>query len=112
MTSAASTASPILTGQAGTRVDQVPPPPMPQAAPQALRALTEQQAAFYHEHGYLRLPGVFSEMEMAALERDLTFLMGSWASESVGWTGPWRKVYMDEATESRSRLVTVPDHQL
>ncbi|MBA2479618.1 MAG: phytanoyl-CoA dioxygenase family protein [Planctomycetes bacterium] len=77
----------------------------------ALRALSAEQCAFYHEHGYLRIPGVFTETEMAALDRDLMTLIGSWAGSSPGWSGPWRKVYMDEKTEKQSKLIAMHDLQ-
>ncbi len=81
-------------------------------AARAPRYLTREQVAFYHQHGFLRIPQVFTPSEMDALDADLTFLLGSWAGDGYGWTGPWRKVYMDEETEKRSRLVAMHDLQL
>lgn len=82
------------------------------AAPRTARVLTPAQIAFYHEHGYLHLPQVFSPAEMDALDTDLTFLLGTWASDGYGWSGDWRKVYMDEETDRRSKLVAMHDLQL
>ncbi len=77
----------------------------------ALRHLTAEQVAFYREHGYLRIPQVFTATEMDALDRDLMRLIADFASPNEGWTGPWRKVYMDEATEQKSKLVAMHDLQ-
>lgn len=57
--------------------------------------------AFWHEHGYLRIPQVFDDAEMAALEADFEWMLNDWAPRSAGWAGPWRKVLMDEATEAK-----------
>lgn len=76
-----------------------------------LRHLTEEQVAFYHEHGYLRIPNVFTPEEMNALDRDLMYLIETYATDGAGWTGPWRKVYMDAATEKKSKLIAMHDLQ-
>ncbi|MCC7492076.1 MAG: phytanoyl-CoA dioxygenase family protein [Fimbriimonadaceae bacterium] len=73
--------------------------------------LTADQVAFYHEQGYLHLPEVYSPAEMDALDRDLSWLIESWAVENMGWTGPWRQVLMDAATEQQSKLVHLHDLQ-
>lgn len=86
--------------------------PAPTAPARALRALTPAQVAFYHEHGYLHLPQVFSPAEMQALENDLSYLLGSWAGLSEGWSGDWRQVYMDEKTAQASKLISMHDLQL
>ena len=71
--------------------------------------LTPAQVAFFHEHGYLRIPEVFTAAETTELADHLDWLIGFWADSSMGWTGPWRKVYMDEATEKKSKLVAMHD---
>ncbi|MFH1568856.1 MAG: phytanoyl-CoA dioxygenase family protein [Gemmatimonadota bacterium] len=71
--------------------------------------LTAAQVAFYHEHGYLHVPQVFTPAETEALARDLDRLMAEWASTTQGWTGPWRRAYMDEATEKASKLTAMHD---
>jgi hypothetical protein len=73
--------------------------------------LSQDQIDFYHEHGFLHIPNVFTPQEMDTLEGDLTFLMTTWAKEYAGWTGPWRKVYMDEETEKKSKLIALHDLQ-
>ncbi|HYE06490.1 MAG TPA: phytanoyl-CoA dioxygenase family protein [Planctomycetota bacterium] len=91
---------------------------MPSATTSATRAqpanrhLTAEQVAFYHEHGWLRIPQVFSDAEMAALDRELDQLIDQWASAEHGWTGPWRTVYMDADLEKKSKLVAMHDLQL
>ncbi|MCC6491206.1 MAG: phytanoyl-CoA dioxygenase family protein [Candidatus Hydrogenedentes bacterium] len=71
--------------------------------------LTKQQVDFYHETGYLHIPRVFTPTEMDELEEHLDFLMDQWAQTEMGWTGPWRKVYMDAATEKKSKLTSLHD---
>lgn len=71
--------------------------------------LSEEQVAFYQEHGYLHIPNVFSPEEIGAMERDLDYIMDHWAITEVGWTGPWRKVLMDAETEKKSRLTSIHD---
>lgn len=73
--------------------------------------ISREQVAFYAEHGWLHIPRVFSEAEMAAMEADLSWMMDLWAEESMGWDGPWRKEYMDEATEAKSTLIHLHDLQ-
>lgn len=71
--------------------------------------ITSDDVAFYRETGYLRIPNVFTPAEMNELERDLDFMMEQWAITEIGWTGPWRKEYMDEETEKKSRLTSLHD---
>ncbi|NUQ00992.1 MAG: phytanoyl-CoA dioxygenase family protein [Armatimonadetes bacterium] len=73
--------------------------------------LSHEQIAFYKEHGFLHLPGVYTPGEMNRLDSHLRWIIKSWATESMGWTGPWRKVYMDAATEQQSKLVHIHDLQ-
>ncbi|HEX8889732.1 MAG TPA: phytanoyl-CoA dioxygenase family protein [Pyrinomonadaceae bacterium] len=74
--------------------------------------LTREQIDFYNEHGYLRIPEVFSKEEADELERELDRLIDEWAFTDKGWTGPWRQVYMDQLTEEQSKLVAMHDLQL
>lgn len=73
--------------------------------------LTKSQINFYRDHGYLHVPGVFDAAEIDAMERDHSWMTSNWASRDQGWTGPWRKVYMDESTEKKSQLVAMHDLQ-
>jgi len=74
-----------------------------------LAVLTLEQVAFFHEHGYLHIPQVFTPQETDELADHLDWLIQIWASNAAGWTGPWRKVYMDEETEKKSKLVAMHD---
>jgi phytanoyl-CoA hydroxylase len=74
--------------------------------------LTREQVDFYEEHGYLRIPQVFTKQEIDAMDVELESLIQNWATSEAGWTGPWRKVYMDEATEKKSKLIAMHDLQL
>ena len=40
---------------------------------------------------------------------ELDWQIKTWAGTGPGWSGDWRRVYMDEATEKRSKLVAVHD---
>ena len=71
--------------------------------------LTREQIAFYHEHGYLRIPAVFTPPETDELANELDRLIREWASNDPGWTGPWRRVYMDAATEKKSTITAMHD---
>ena len=71
--------------------------------------LTLEETDFFHEQGYLHIPQVFSSDEMDSLEKDLDFIIRTWSEKHVGWTGPWRRVYMDQETEKKSRLISLHD---
>jgi phytanoyl-CoA hydroxylase len=73
--------------------------------------LTREQVDFYEEHGYLRIPQVFNKAEIDAMDVELESLIQNWATNEAGWTGPWRKVYMDPATEKKSKLIALHDLQ-
>src|SRR5215510_6165132 len=76
-----------------------------------LNALSEQQVEFYHDHGYLHLPQIFTASETDELSEQLDWLIDTWAIKDQGWTGPWRKKYMDEQTEKKSQLIALHDLQ-
>ena len=79
-------------------------------APQrTLLHLTEEHVAFYEEHGYLRIPNVFNKTEIEAMDRELEELIRVWSERGQGWSGPWRKKYMDEKTEKKSQLIAMHD---
>ena len=71
--------------------------------------LSQQQIDSYQTSGFLRVPRVFSAEEMNAMDEQLDYLMDQWAQTEIGWTGPWRKVLMDAATEEKSRLTSLHD---
>ena len=71
--------------------------------------LTPRQIEFYHANGFLHIPGMFSQEHVKAISDDMDWLMSEWADRSPGWSGPWRKVYMDEQTERASKLVAMHD---
>jgi ectoine hydroxylase-related dioxygenase (phytanoyl-CoA dioxygenase family) len=73
--------------------------------------LTPEQVAFYRENGYLHIPQVFTPEEIEALSDDMNQLMKEWATTNQGWTGPWRRDYMDAATEKKSKLTAMHDLQ-
>ena len=77
----------------------------------APRVLTAEQVAFYHEHGYLHIPAVFTQQETDELSDSLNWMIDTWAIKDQGWTGPWRQKYMDAATEKKSQLIALHDLQ-
>ncbi len=68
--------------------------------------------AFYREHGYVRISQVFTAAETDELARELEWMLDDWAMKDSGWSGPWRQVYMDAATEKKSKLYALHDLQL
>jgi hypothetical protein len=71
--------------------------------------LVPAQIASYEKDGFLHVPQVFTPDEMDEMEDHLEFLMEHWAFTEKGWTGPWRKVYMDAETEAKSKLTALHD---
>lgn len=74
-----------------------------------LRVLTQEQVDFYHEHGFLRIPEMFTPEETDELADELDRLVQDWAFTSPGWTGPWRQAYMDPEVEKKSKLTAMHD---
>src|SRR4051812_43207697 len=73
--------------------------------------LTGEQVAFYREHGFLHIPAMFSPEQTRELSDHLDWIIQTWATRDAGWTGPWRKKYMDAATEKKSQLIALHDLQ-
>ena len=73
--------------------------------------LTAEQIAFYHEHGYLHIPNVFTKDEARDLKTELDWMIRVWANVGVGWTGPWRKALMNLEDEAKSKLIAMHDLQ-
>lgn len=74
-----------------------------------LNVLTPEQVEFYNENGYLHIPQMFTQAETDELSEHLDWLIETWAIKDQGWTGPWRKKYMDAATEKKSQLIALHD---
>ncbi len=71
--------------------------------------LSKEQIDFYHENGFVRIPQVYTPEEVEAMRNDLDELIQTWATTNVGWTGPWRLVYMSPDVEKRSMLTHLHD---
>jgi len=71
--------------------------------------LSQEQIDFFHENGYLRIPQVFTSEEIAVMSDELDRLIQDWATTNMGWTGPWRNVYMSPDVEKRSMLTHLHD---
>ena len=74
--------------------------------------LADSDKEFFYRHGYLHVPGVFSPEETRELGEALDWIIGTWATRSSGWSGPWRQRYMTAEVEKRSELVALHDLQL
>jgi hypothetical protein len=72
--------------------------------------LTADQVAFYQEHGWLRIPRVFTAREVEELQADLDWMLKTW-SERVMWTGGWRNELMDKKTEKKAKIDALHDLQ-
>ncbi len=73
--------------------------------------LTAPQINTYLTDGFLHLPHFFSGGFLAELSDEMDRLMTEWAERTPGWTGDWRKKYMDTHTESKARLIAMHDLQ-
>lgn len=71
--------------------------------------LTPEQIAFFHENGYVRIEQVFSPDEITAMSDELDQLIQDWATTNLGWSGPWRQVYMSPDVEKRAMLTHLHD---
>ena len=74
-----------------------------------MNQLSKEQVAFFEEHGYIRLESVFDEREITEMSSDLDWQIKTWAGKGPGWSGEWRRFYMDAETERRSKLVALHD---
>jgi phytanoyl-CoA hydroxylase len=73
--------------------------------------LTREQVESYNAHGFLHIPQVFTPEETNELSDELNKLVREWATTALGWTGPWRRVYMTEDVEKQSKLTAMHDLQ-
>ncbi|MEA2708537.1 MAG: phytanoyl-CoA hydroxylase, partial [Phycisphaerales bacterium] len=80
-------------------------------AAEPLKVLSCGEVASYKEHGFLHIPQMFTPAETDELSDHLDWLIENWAMSDAGWTGPWRKKYMDAATEKKSKLIALHDLQ-
>ena len=71
--------------------------------------INNNQVKFFWEHGYLRIPQVFTPEETDELAGELDWLIDEWANVTPGWPGPWRRKYMDAETEQKSKLIAMHD---
>ena len=72
--------------------------------------LSAEEVAFYGEHGYLRIPDVFTPEEVAELRADLDWMLDVWAARDE-WTGAWRKELMDDDVEAKAKVDIMHDLQ-
>ena len=73
------------------------------------RYLNENQVAFFWNTATCAWSRCLPPDEMDELDTEMDRLMVEWANYAAGWSGDWRKVYMDEETEKRSKLVAMHD---
>ena len=99
MSSVATTAPPAKIGPA-----KIGP-----AKPGCARTLDAGQVSFFWEHGFLRIEQVYTPAEMDELDAEMERLMVEWARLTPGWSGDWRKAYMDAETEKKANLRAMHD---
>ncbi len=71
--------------------------------------LSPEQVESFNENGYLRIPRVYTADEVEAMRTELDRLVQDWATTNMGWSGPWRQVYMSPEVEQRSMLTHLHD---
>ena len=71
--------------------------------------LKAEQVAFYRQHGYLHIAGVFAGDEIDCMADELDWQIATWAGKGPGWSGGWRRVYMEADVEKRSKLIALHD---
>ena len=71
--------------------------------------LNAEQVQFFNENGYVRIPAVYSPDEISRMSSELDQLIQDWATTNMGWTGPWRDVYMSPEVEKRAMLTHLHD---
>ncbi len=69
--------------------------------------LRREQIEHYRQQGFLHIPHVFSPDETRDLQDDMDWMIQTWSHTGPGWSGPWRRAYMDEQTERKSKLVSM-----
>ena len=74
--------------------------------------ITQEQTDSYHQHGFLRIPEVFTQQETDELADELDRLVQDWSFTSPGWSGPWRQAYMNPEIEKQSKLTAMHDLHL
>lgn len=74
--------------------------------------INTRQINFFWEHGYVHIPEVFDADHLAQMRDDLDWMIDTWAARSQGWSGPWRRQYMDADTEAKSMLIAMHDLHL
>jgi len=74
--------------------------------------LQQNDIDFFHENGFLRIPNVFTPEEMDEMEEAFSRLVLEWSMTTPGWSGPWRRVYMDKATEQMCKVTYLHDLHL
>lgn len=85
--------------------------PITEAISGKLNQLTPEQVEFFNENGFLRIEKMFTQTETRELQDDLDWVIETWAYKGQGWTGGWRKKYMDADTEKKSQLISLHDLQ-
>lgn len=73
--------------------------------------LSQNEIDGYHEHGFLRLQGVFSKDEIDELSVELDYVIENFATRGKGWSGPWRQQLMNVDEEQQSVLVALHEIQ-
>ena len=67
--------------------------------------LTENQIESYHRDGYVKVESLFTNEEAEELGSEMIRVISEWGSESIGWHGPWRDMYLPENERQNTKAV-------
>lgn len=67
--------------------------------------LSKAQIEEYHEQGYLKVERLFSLAEAEELASEMVRVIEQWGQETIGWVGPWRDRYLDDADRLNTKAV-------
>ena len=67
--------------------------------------LSKAQIEGYHEQGYLKVERLFSLVEAEELASEMVRVIEQWGQETIGWVGPWRDRYLDDADRLNTKAV-------
>ena len=65
--------------------------------------LSQGQVDAYNRDGFVKVEGLFSEVE--ELAGDMVAIIEQWGEETIGWKGPWRDGYLDPDERTNTKAV-------
>ena len=67
--------------------------------------LSPERIEAYHQNGFVKVEGLFSESEVEELAGDMVAIIEQWGEETIGWKGPWRDRYLDQEERANTKAV-------